>query len=315
MNTYRIRSAYYGNNNYYDITFNLFVLWRNNNSEPICIPDNDIERLQYSNYQDPDPNIEKIILLNYIEDNNEFQKIVKSNEKIYITFDTISYRDILLYDNILDPMIRLQKLHNNIYIDSWDVLEVPEQIFIMKYLDKKDIVLEFGSNIGRSTVVAASILEDDRNLVTLECDPVSYNLLEQNRKKYGFNFKTINAALSKYHLSQEGWKTFPTNDIENSVNIIDLDSIKKYFSKPFNVLIVDCENAFTNILKEFPEVMENITKVIIENDFFSVENLNYVTNILESHGLKCVDRKELEPVHHVSHIPEVIPRFYEVWIK
>lgn len=317
MTIYKIKSAFYGYKTYYDITFNLFVLWRNNISypEPICIQDSDEKRLAYSNYIDPEPGIEKIILLNCIIDNNIVEKIVNINEKVYITFDNLSYRDILFYDNFSNTMDKIRKLRSNIYIDSWDIIEVPEQIFIMTYLNKDDIVLEFGSNIGRSTIVAASILKNDENLVTLECDPVSYNILEENRKKYGFKFKTINAALSKYPLVQHGWRTYETLSMENSVNIIDLDSVKKYFSVPFNTLIVDCENAFTNILKEFPEIMENVTKVIIENDFFTVENLNYVTNILEKHGLKCVDRKSLEHQYHIYHIPDVIPRFYEVWMK
>ena len=39
------------------------------------------------------------------------------------------------------------------------------------------------------------------------------------------------------------------------------------FPKKFNVLVLDCEGAIEPILTDYPEILDNIDKIIIENDF------------------------------------------------
>ena len=65
--------------------------------------------------------------------------------------------------NLLDGLhVRLDFRHGN----QRD--EYPEQLMTVTYLKPDDVVLEIGSNIGRNTCIIASVLKDDRNLVTLE---------------------------------------------------------------------------------------------------------------------------------------------------
>jgi hypothetical protein len=78
--------------------------------------------------------------------------------------------------------------------------ELPEQKMTYQYLMGHEKVLEIGGNIGRNTLVIASILKDHRNLVSMECDSSIAEQLTENRNLNQFTFHIENAALSKRKL-------------------------------------------------------------------------------------------------------------------
>lgn len=56
------------------------------------------------------------------------------------------------------------------------------------FIDKDDVVLELGGNIGRNSLVIASLLEKSENLVVVESDPAFVELLGINRNLNNFDF-------------------------------------------------------------------------------------------------------------------------------
>ena len=60
--------------------------------------------------------------------------------------------------------------------------EMPEQIMSVMYLKGHEKVLELGGNIGRNSLIIASLLNDSSNLVTLESDEHIAKRLNKNRK-------------------------------------------------------------------------------------------------------------------------------------
>ena len=68
-----------------------------------------------------------------------------------------------------------------------------------------DKVLEIGGNIGRNSLIIASILKHDTNFVTLECDKNIATQLKENRDLNHFKFHIENSALSKRNLIQKGF--------------------------------------------------------------------------------------------------------------
>ena len=66
-------------------------------------------------------------------------------------------------------------------------------------------MLELGANVGRNTAVIATILNDDRRLVTLESWQPTAQILEENKSVNGFRFHIEASALSETPLAQLGW--------------------------------------------------------------------------------------------------------------
>ena len=205
-------------------------------------------------------------------------------------------------------VIKLRKIHSKINIDFGKMRdEFPEQLMSVRYLRGNEKVLEIGGNIGRNSLVIASLLNDQKNLVTLECDTNIYNQLIHNRNKNNMTFFVENAALSKRKLIQKGWDTISSDvllDGYSPVNIISWEELQaKYMS--FDTLVLDCEGAFYYILMDMPEILTNIQLIIMENDYYEIEKKEYVDSILKQNF--AVDYSEKGGWGPCK------DRFFEVW--
>lgn len=199
---------------------------------------------------------------------------------------------------IINPEEKLEQLHRFISIDFGSMKdEYPEQIMAIQFIKETDTVLELGSNIGRNTCTIASILNDDKRLVTLECSPDSVKQLTHNRDKNGFQFQIVNAALSKRNLIQRGWNTFVSDFVLDGyakVNTISFSDLTNYFSfLTFNVIVADCEGALLQILRDDPNLLDTIETILIENDYHSMTDKIEMDTILFSKGFKSVYTKAL----------------------
>ena len=161
--------------------------------------------------------------------------------------------------------------------------ELPEQKMVVRYLTGNEKVLEIGGNIGRNTLVIASILNDSSNLVSLESDSVIAGQLNENKNLNNFNFHIENSALSNRRLIQRGWDTIPSDTLLNGynwVNTITLNNLKNKYNIEFDTLVLDCEGAFYYILMDMPDILNNINLIIMENDYWDLTKKQYIDNVL-----------------------------------
>ena len=193
----------------------------------------------------------------------------------------------------MELLDKLNDIHMSLNFSDSNELkrEIPEQLMVLKHLNKNDIVLELGGSIGRNSCIISKILNDSENLVTVEPSPYEYKILENNRKLNNFNFKIETNVLSSIPLYSKGWKTY-TNYITNSikVNNISWKELNDKYNLKFNVLIIDNEGNFVKILKDFPDILENITMLNIEHDFNSVEDLEYFYEKMKLNNFKMIDK-------------------------
>jgi FkbM family methyltransferase len=193
--------------------------------------------------------------------------------------------------NILDNTIfaknineYLTNIHSNLKINYGTFNEeLPEQKMVVRYLTGSEKVLEIGGNIGRNSLVIASILENSENLVTLECDVNIAKQLTENRNLNNLHFHIECSALSDRKLIQNGWNTMPSETLlpeYNWVNTITLEGLKSKYNIEFDTLVLDCEGAFYYILMDMPEILNNIKLIIMENDYQDISNKNYVDDVL-----------------------------------
>lgn len=186
--------------------------------------------------------------------------------------------------------------------------ELTEQLLALKYIEADDVVLELGGNIGRNSCLIASLLSNSANLTVLEPDLFCFLILNRNRDDNKFLFRTINAALSKQPLYLSGTGTAQstsTNVTERQISTVTLDELPDNFT----TLVADCEGALKQIIEDYPSFFSKFKKIIMENDYATIEDYRVVRTALESSNFTCVE---------VQSIPLNRPcmrNFYEVWTK
>jgi hypothetical protein len=171
--------------------------------------------------------------------------------------------------------------------------EYPEQVMAVTYIPSTAKVLEIGSNVGINSMILASILDNDKNLVTLECEPKHIPFLEENRKCNGYTFNIEPSALSKVKLIQRGWHTFPLegNTVpadSKIVSTISFEDLEKKYSITFDTIVADCEGAFFYIVQEEPYIMKNINLFLVENDYIHEYQKTAVEKFLMANGFSRI---------------------------
>jgi hypothetical protein len=189
---------------------------------------------------------------------------------------------------------KLLKIHESTNLIGGSMKsEFEEQKLAMEYIEPTFKVLELGSNIGINSIVISKILENDENLVTLECDLSHIETLTQNRDTNKLHFKIEPSALSSIPLAKRGWHTFPfiSTDIKNDTIIVNTITYKELLSKyniNFDTIVADCEGALYFILKDMPSILTDIKLLIVENDYILLEHKLFVDQILLEYGFKCI---------------------------
>jgi len=268
-------------------------------NDKICIPSGiKIKNLLFS---DPAPDMEKTI---YVQNNNNtLYHICPLDKEIIIYYKNTN--NILTYHNKL-------KLNYGLFNE-----ELPEQRLSCMFLQGHETVLEIGGNIGRNSLIISSILKDDSKLVVMESDENISNLLMKNKELNNLNFNIETKALCKNKLMQKEWDTLEGDILIDGykwIDVCDYNYLKNKYKINFDTLIIDCEGGFYYILRDFPEILENINLIIMENDYKTIDNYLYIQNILNENNFKKVYIECL----NIPSPPQwvvCLNNFYEVWKK
>ena len=292
---------YYGITNYLiDVTNICKEKLTNNNI--ITIPNGDNNRSYY--FTDPLHNVHKKIFIEFNDSLTEYDEFTQI--KINILENTITTI------NDSDINNKIQNIHSNLKINYGSFYdELPEQKMVVRYLTGNEKVLEIGGNIGRNSLIIASILENNSNFVTLESDVNTGKQLTENRDLNNFNFHIECSALSNRKLIQIDWSTIPSDTLKEGyswVNTITLESLKNKYNIQFDTLVLDCEGSFYYILMDMPEILNNINLIIMENDYWEISEKNYIDDILTKNNFyrDYVESGGWGPCYN---------NFYEVWKK
>ena len=240
----------------------------------ITIPQGASNRTQY--FTDPLYGVHKFIFI----ENNDI--INEYNEFIQIKINIIDNTITTVHEN--DITNKVKNIHSKLKINYGSLNdEFPEQKMVVRYLKGSEKVLEIGGNIGRNSLVIASILENNNNFVTFESDINISKQLTSNRDLNNMHFHIESSALSNRKLIQKGWDTIPSDILlpsYNWVNTVTLEEVKSKYNIEFDTLVLDCEGAFYYILMDMPEILTGINLIIMENDYHDISHKNYIDDIL-----------------------------------
>jgi FkbM family methyltransferase len=254
--------------------------------------------------------------------------LVGTLKSIFITVDGVTteydYSKKIFFDlntnQVLDPVPeavrlldvdeRLADIHKKLVLLHGSFRdEFPEQRMAVQYIHPTSKVLEIGGNIGRNSLIIASLLKNQLDMVVLETDPGIAYQLRQNRDQNRLDFHIENSALSKRKLIQKGWDTMVSDELLPGyipVSIISYDKLVEKYKIQFDTLVLDCEGAFYYIVQDMPEVLNGIQTIIMENDYHIIDHKNEVDRILRSHRFE-VDYQEAGGWGPCE------SRFFEVW--
>lgn len=190
-------------------------------------------------------------------------------------------------DKILKKLQQIQaglKLDGGTFYD-----EFPEQLMATRYMTGNEKVLEIGGNIGRNSLVIASILNKvgNSNFVCLESNTEIYKQLLHNKEINRLNFFVENSALSKRRLIQSHWYSEVSDVVKPGyfpVNIMTYADLLEKYNIQFDTLVLDCEGAFYYILKDMPEVLDYVTLIIMENDYWDITQKEYLDSVLTANN-------------------------------
>ena len=300
----RIRIYYGVENKYINVTNACMNMLKHGNT--ITIPSGDGNRAFY--FTDPINGVHKKIFIVVNDETTEYDEFTTA--KINLENNTITTtNEHAIISNIND---KLSKIHSELKMKYGSLNEeLPEQKMAVRYLTGNEKVLEIGGNTGRNSMVIASILQNDKNLVTLECDSDIATLLTENRDLNNFEFHIESSALSNRKLIQRGWDTTPSETLIEGfkwVDTITLENLKTKYDIKFDTLVLDCEGAFYYILMDMPEILNNITLIIMENDYYEISHKTYIDKILSKNDFRrvYVEGGGWGPCAHI---------FFEVWKK
>eukprot|EP01117_Protostelium_nocturnum_P012593 TRINITY_DN4634_c0_g3_i1.p2 TRINITY_DN4634_c0_g3~~TRINITY_DN4634_c0_g3_i1.p2 ORF type:complete len:329 (+),score=88.54 TRINITY_DN4634_c0_g3_i1:127-1113(+) len=197
------------------------------------------------------------------------------------------------------PHQNLANIHENIQFEGGSQYdEYPEQLMIMNYVKPNNKVLEIGSNIGRATLIIATILGKNQSdsFVTMECDPGTCNQLHANLVLNNYQVHIEASALSNRKLMQKGWDTIPFEGEYKPgyslVKTITFSELMEKYRIDFDTLVADCEGALFYILSDDPNMLNGFRTIIMENDYHVLEQKEFVDEIMKSKGFNRVYVKE-----------------------
>lgn len=140
-------------------------------------------------------------------------------------------------------------------------IERPEQEMIAKFLPNECCVLEMGGESGTTSLIINKILKDPTKHVLVEPSVNSIPKLKKTEEIYNTKFQIAHGFVGRNRSEHE--KLWPECKYRQ---MFDLPELENMVRQKFDVLVIDCEGAFYNILNDIPEILDNIKLIIIEMD-------------------------------------------------
>lgn len=191
--------------------------------------------------------------------------------------------------------------HDNLFSYLPDTTEISERLAIYDTLNKNDVVLEIGGNIGGVSAVIATLLENPNNLVVTEPCKSAVEELIKLKTTIGKDFNIFNGVLigkdQRINCTQPDDGGYSEcKQVSNSEALTILNKtfyeIQDMYNLIFDTLVIDCEGCYESIFKDAIDSgwLNQIRKIIIEWDGEFMEKL------LIDNGFKLIDYKEHDQI-------------------
>ena len=204
---------------------------------------------------------------------------------------------------------------NKMYLDPEDSLEISvnanyevfETAVLKKQIQKGDIVLDIGANIGYFTLIFANIVGPTGKVFAFEPDPNNFALLKRNIEVNNYkNVILVNKAVSnhngkiKLYLSETNHGDHMISNFDGTRSSIDIDCIKlddffKDYQRKIDFIKMDIQGAEFIALQGMSNILNSNQKLKMSTEFepirlkkCGVEAIHFL-DLLSKHNFKFKD--------------------------
>jgi len=167
------------------------------------------------------------------------------------------------------------------------IYEPIETELVKSQINKGDIIIDIGANIGYYTLIFAGLVGENGKVFAFEPDPDNFALLNKNVKENKFeNVVLINKAVSdkngktKLYLSENNkgdHRIYDSGENRRSimVDVVCLDDFLKDYKDKINFVKMDIQGAEGNALKGMAGIIKNNKKIKILTEFWPMGLNNF----------------------------------------
>lgn len=167
-----------------------------------------------------------------------------------------------------------------------------EQLDAVAFIPPDSSVLELGARLGIVSSVINQLLTDPTKHVCVEPDKRAIHFLEVNRERSNSSYQIFHGAVSKDKLkfvSVNHSISSYTSKIEGEdIETLSVPELEKRYNVLFDVLVVDIEGAFQNLIQEID--LSQFKLILLEEDAGERCNYNYCHKLLEEAGFIIAHR-------------------------
>lgn len=146
--------------------------------------------------------------------------------------------------------------------------EAHEQYVVRHFLKRSDTVLEFGGGLGAQSIQINDRLANKTKHYVFEPQRELVEVIRKNKRLNGSKFTVVHGVLSKEAsvtvpaFSRRDWLFASTSSSSRGVRVA---TVRRLPFKP-TAIVADCEGCLLGILESFPQILDNIRFVYVEND-------------------------------------------------
>lgn len=170
------------------------------------------------------------------------------------------------------------------------IYEPTETNLVRSQINKGDIVVDMGANIGYYTLIFAELVGGDGKVFAFEPDPDNFSLLSKNVKENKFdNIVLVNKAVSdingktKLYLSEDNkgdHRIYDSGENRDSVvvDVVYLDDFLSEYKNKIDFIKMDIQGAEGNALNGMINILKNNKKIKILAEFWPMGLDNFCFN-------------------------------------
>jgi len=176
--------------------------------------------------------------------------------------------------------------------------EVQEQKDASKYIEPNDVVLEIGGRYGSVSTKIQENLGNKKAHVVVEPDTLVIPALQKNKEINNDEYSIFHGLISQknvflsYISDGYGTRYYDTMKKETStplpIDVLTYNEFCRLYPLDFNVLVVDCEGCFEQLLDEIGDHIRHYRLVLLELDWPDRTNYNRVHDILLQNGFRRI---------------------------
>jgi FkbM family methyltransferase len=154
-------------------------------------------------------------------------------------------------------------------------IEANSRDMVRKWLPTNATVLEVGARYGSVSCVIAAMQQQSGKVVSVEPDFKVWDALDSNLKTYACQVNVLKGVVGSTPVAIEelggggfGTRTHAAGSKSKTpariVPAHSLAQVEKDFSMHFDTLVVDCEGCFPTVLRENPNILQQIRLIFVE---------------------------------------------------